>query len=258
MDLDVKGCVPFKVSSLIELTMSRCTRLNKDCQPSDTRRRRAVNKTPVTKVDRLEEKLDGLVTLLKTATQNGNPVEGSNVASASMVQNQLTPESLQSLAPSPGNSENREPGRLLRGSTDLERDLRYCPGTGIILHVPVIDPNATYSASGTRSVTYHSPQASALLEFEPTTEEAEEYLKAYLQFKSAYFPLIGFPTTITAKQLRQERPLLWLCIMMICTKSSEQQKVLSREIRLAVGREMLLEGKNNFDLLLGLLVFSAW
>ena len=238
--------------------MPRCTRLNKDCQPSDTRRRRTINKTPATKVDRLEEKLDGLVTLLKSATQNGNPVEGSNVAAASIVQNQLTPESLQSLAPSPGNPQNREPDRTRPGNIDLERDLRYCPGTGISLHVPVIDPGATYSASGTRSVTYHSPQASALLEFEPTAEEAEEYLKAYLQFKSAYFPLIGFPTATTAQQLRREKPLLWLCIMMICTKSSEQQKVLGREIRLAVGREMLLEGKNNFDLLLGLLVFSAW
>lgn len=210
-------------------------------------------------MDRLEQKLDGLVTLLTSATQNGPAMNGnSNLTPTNPAQDQLTPTSLQSLATTPGQADNQASGGNAPVNVAKERDLRYCPGGGMSFHVPVLSPDASYSASGTRSGAYHAPQTSNLLGFEPSIKEAEEYLNAYIELKAPYFPLLVFQTATTALQLRQEKPFLWLCIMAISSKSSEQQKVLNKEIRLTIGREILLEGKNNFDLLLGLLVYTAW
>ena len=96
------------------------------------------------------------------------------------------------------------------------------------------------------------------MDFEPSINQAEAYLRNYQEVKHPYLPLIILPACVDAQQLRQERPFLWLCIMAISSKSSDQQKALGREIRLTVGREILLEGKNNLDLLLGLIVYTAW
>lgn len=46
--------------------------------------------------------------------------------------------------------------------------------------------------------------------------------------------------------------------MSITSKSSVKQVALGREIRIMMGREILVEGKNNLDLLLGALNFVAW
>ena len=73
-----------------------------------------------------------------------------------------------------------------------------------------------------------------------------------------YFPFIFVQHSITAYDLRCERPFLWLCIMSIASKSSAQQKALQEEIKITMGREILVEGRNNIDLLLGVLVFVAW
>ena len=228
----------------------RCTRLNKDCQPSEAiRQRKATSKKPASKVDRLEQKLDGLVTLLQSTPQTRE-----TLPSIATVQDQLTPESLQSFAPTPADNDSRQ---VL--PVDKERDSRYCPGTGLSINVPVISPETVYSISGTRSTTYHGPDTTrASMDFEPSINQAEAYLRNYQEVKHPYFPLIILPACVDAQQLRQDRPFLWLCIMAISSKSSDQQKALGREIRLTVGREILLEGKNNLDLLLGLIIYTAW
>ena len=234
--------------------LTRCQRLNKDCQPSEaTRRRNAISKKPATKVDRLEEKLDGLVTLLKSAAQPTPLINNNGFMPTAAAQDQLTPESLQSRETT---YEDAEPRVLESADVDKEKDFRPCPG-GLSLHVPVISPETFYTASGTRSKTYHCPD-SELCQLEPSAEEAEMYFVDYQEFKSPFFPVIIFPPSMTAIQLRRECPFVWLSIMAISSKSSEQQKTLSREIRLTIGREMLVEGKNNLDLLIGLLIYVAW
>ncbi len=239
----------------IDRTIIRCQRLNKDCQPSEaSRKRKVINRKPATKVERLEEKLDGLVTLLKSTTQPP-PFVNENAPSTQPVLDQLTPDSLQSLAPSPS-EDITQGGPTTNFAKD--KDLRCCVGSGLSLNVPVISPVTAYKASGTRSTTYHSCDTSLSPGLEPSIEEAEGYLKSYKDDKNGYFPILILPASTTARQLRQDRPFLWLCIMAISTKSSEQSKTLGREIRLTIGREILMEGKNNLDLLLGLLVYIAW
>ena len=83
----------------------RCLRLHKDCQPSSNSRASKVKKRPTTKTARLEEKLDGLVSLLTAASQPQVEQDGAQTqveASPALAQFGASPESLESRVASPG------------------------------------------------------------------------------------------------------------------------------------------------------------
>ena len=220
------------------------------------RKRRTIQKTPATKTARLEEKLDGLVSLLKS---QATPTPTDNFPqSAQSAQCYPTPESLQSF-PASLRAETSQIPRT-NGETGLHKTWHRdkCAGDGTRLHSPVIDPTTSYTACGSRTTIYHSPGASLAPGLEPSLDEAEGYLKDFRAKIEKFFPfLIVLPFT-TAQEVYRERPFLWLCIMASSSKYTIQQKTLGREIRLAIGREMLLEGKNNLELLLGILTYVAW
>lgn len=181
----------------------RCRRLNKECRPAETVRRRNPRKVTVSKTARLEEKLDGLVSLIK-AGQSGRDTASSSLNGYKQSVPMLTPptdESIASSHPSP-----------------VFQDI-----------------------SG-----------------EPSPAEAEECLISFKKYNSKYFPFVYIPSAITARELQQERPFLWLSIMAVCTKSTARQQALSSKIRQTVAQEMILEAEKNIDLLLGLLTFIGW
>ncbi len=228
------------------VTNFRCHRLTKDCQrPTTIRVRKPASKKP-TKVDRLEEKLDGLATLLRSNTQQSTPVD-----------NQLTPDSLQSAGSDPKLIGDDQPTYAFTTGLDRERAARVCSGSALNLHTPVLNPDTSYTVSGTRSSTSHSNSALSV-RLEPSLDEAEEYLDIFRGQIMQYSPFITITAATTSQELRRERPFLWLCIMAISSKSTEQQKALGREIRLTIGREIILEGKNNLNLLTGILTYTAW
>ena len=181
-------------------------------------------------------------------------LHGDGVASA----DPITPESLQSKATTPKMCTHELANRHLHACSDRERGFKYCPGSGLSINVPVTNPTTPYAVSGTRSTAFHSPNPSDALSFEPSTVEAESYLREFKELKSPYFPIIVLSPGTDAQQLRDEKPFVWLCIMAITSKSTEQQKALGREIRLTLGREVLSEGKNNLDLLQGILLYVSW
>ena len=119
-------------------------------------------------------------------------------------------------------------------------------------------PDAPYVLSGTRSTAYHCPDSSLVSGLEPSSDQAEEYLNIFRPHTATYFPFILVPESTAAHEIRRDRPFLWLCIMSVAAKSTAQQKALGREVKITMGREIIAEGKNNIDLLLGLLVFVAW
>lgn len=88
--------------------------------------------------------------------------------------------------------------------------------------------------------------------------ELEEYLATYRTKMVPYFPIVCIKETTTVKELRNARPSLFLVIRAICSQNLERQAALILLIKKVLGREMLLEGKKNLDLFLGVLVFAAW
>lgn len=238
---------------IVMLTRSRCLRLNKDCQTTQTvRKRKTVNKPPATKVERLEERLDGLFKLLQSSNSSISIADGNASASNAPSTIQPSPSSLQSHVVSPENCEDFE-------SHEIQRQNSNRPTVdGLCLDSPTVAPDAAYSNSGTRSTIYYCPESMLISSSEPSSEDAEECLKNFRPHMATFFPFIIVPESTTAQDLRRDRPFLWLCIMSVSSKSTIQQKALGREIKITMGREILVEGKNNIDLLLGMLVFVAW
>jgi hypothetical protein len=91
-----------------------------------------------------------------------------------------------------------------------------------------------------------------------TGGELEEYLQTYRTKMVPYFPIVPLEENITVQSISKERPFLWLVIRAVCSKSSARQRALELEARKTLGKEMLIEGARNLDLLLGTLVFAAW
>lgn len=237
----------------------RCLRLNKDCQPAPTVRRRRMSKKPIsavaavaTKTATLEEKLDGIVQLLQLSHVNqsrssisssGEDINQSRHQTpdgdfaCSILNNRIIPSNNQDfLLKDPRNGEHH------KGSPT---PLTSCKSTATGANLPFRPTN--------------SPYYSVLTDYPPESEEeCEEYLETYRSKMVPYLPIVCIKPEVTVKELREQRPFLWLVIRAICSKIAARQKALGLEVKNTLAREMLFQGTKNLDLLLGVLVFAGW
>jgi hypothetical protein len=216
--------------------------MNKFCQPSPPVRKRQTSKRPPPHVtSKLEEKLDGLVTLLKSATQGTsgmiNVVPTDSPPDATV---QSSGESAPSSTPTSGPE---------------YQDLAYHKANS---------RRAVADFISTPPISCSSESASATLRplinpsLEPSTEISELYLNIFRTDFALHMPFVVIPLSTTAHQLRQQSPILWRCIMTVATKNAAQQVELSKEMRHIFGREAYVQGTRNLDLLFAILVYAAW
>ncbi|KAL2829501.1 hypothetical protein BDW59DRAFT_142164 [Aspergillus cavernicola] len=174
----------------------RCSRMNKECHASPPVRKRRAAKNA--RVQKLEERLDGLVVLLQST-----------------------------INPSPGEIES---GSIL---SSVVPTVSPSPGIGPI---PAVS----------------SPP------LEPSITEAESYLHRFRNEMVGNLPFLVLSPTVTAQQLRQEKPLLWFSIMVVASNQSTQQSALSKEMRAMFGRKAYVEGVWSLDFLWAVLVYITW
>ncbi|KAJ5815217.1 hypothetical protein N7474_006994, partial [Penicillium riverlandense] len=90
-------------------------------------------------------------------------------------------------------------------------------------------------------------------------ETAERYLEAFQTIMTPQFPFVVVPPRVSAMQLRQDRPFLFLAILASASyENMPLQRLLGAEVKKVVASRMVLNGDVSFDLLQGLLVFLAW
>ncbi|KAI0843906.1 hypothetical protein F5Y00DRAFT_249993 [Daldinia vernicosa] len=207
----------------------RCYRLNRECRPGESVRRRNHKRPAVTKpkkTARLEEKLDGLISLIKTGASGTSAV--------------ASPQPSASTGASPPNN-------------GIQADLNGHPHHQSNEGSPSTDPN-----DHIHNIMSQTTDPDYTVSYEPSLAEAEEYLSNFKTYKLKYFPFVYIPSTTTAHQLQQEKPFLWLCIMAVGSKSTLQQQILGKRIRQTVAQEMIIRSVKSMDLLLGLLAFIGW
>ncbi|KAI0104437.1 hypothetical protein F4814DRAFT_452551 [Daldinia grandis] len=207
----------------------RCYRLNRECRPGESVRRRnhkrpAVAKTK--KTARLEEKLDGLISLIKTGASGTSAV--------------ASPQLSASIDASPPNN-------------SIQAELNAHSHHQSSENSPSTDPN-----SHIHSIMSQATDSDYTASYEPSLAEAEEYLSNFKTYKLKYLPFVYIPSTTTAHQLQQDKPFLWLCVMATGSKSTLQQQILGKKIRQTVAEEMIIRSAKSLDLLLGLLAFIGW
>jgi hypothetical protein len=87
---------------------------------------------------------------------------------------------------------------------------------------------------------------------------AEARLAIFRDSMLKFTPCLHLPPDQTARQLSQHRPFLMRSIIAVTAWTMQEKTPLYKAIKAEVSRRMLIEGNNNFDLLLGLLVFAIW
>jgi hypothetical protein len=116
----------------------------------------------------------------------------------------------------------------------------------------------TPAASVSSTPTIRQPNPSYHGAPEPSSEDSELYLNRFRIDFAPQLPFVNVSTSMSAHELYQEQPLLWLSIMTVVTPYSTQQIMLSKEMRTIFGREAFVEGSRNVDLLLAILVYTTW
>lgn len=211
---------------ILTLRLARCHRLGKECTPSVYIRKRTAKRAGVSRTAQLEEKLDDLVSLLKTQA----------AAKASDAQTALAhPPPIELYTPVSQQSEE---------STNGESDRRRALSP---------DPCAEMAMGTPASILSILPCPG-----EPTPFQAEQYLNTYRAHMARYLPFTHILPTTTSEELRRQSPFLWLCIMCVACGSTSQQTVLAESVKQIVAKKMVVEGEKSLDLLLGVLIFIGW
>jgi hypothetical protein len=215
--------------------------MKKDCQPQPSaRKRKLVTRHAPNKVERLEEKIDGLVDFLRSTAEGGLP--SSNTSSVNAT-------SRDSVLSGPINAVPSKAARSINHEEPI-----YHPN----LENNISQHSLTLSSSSTPASIPVSLMPGIESSPEPNAKNAELYL---LNFRTNFIknlPFLVIPPSLTAQRLQQERPILWLCIMTVASNSPSQQIALSRKVRELFGRVAYVEDIRNLDLLLGVLVLVTW
>ena len=202
-------------------------------------RRRNPKKPTASKSARLEEKLDGLVSLIKAGAQSD-----------------AVPTDSQAIAPTYDSAQHSSVPTNDKSSPYGQTDIR---STTSALDDQLPNPPALTPGSIESQGTLSNPSPSLHHDtVEPSSREAEQCLTIFRIHKTEYFPFVYIPPTITADQLHQERPFLWLCVMMVASRSTSQQQALGNKVREKLAQEMVIKSEQNIDLLLGLLAYLGW
>ncbi|KAJ5224376.1 uncharacterized protein N7469_007879 [Penicillium citrinum] len=91
-----------------------------------------------------------------------------------------------------------------------------------------------------------------------TEDEGDIILRIFNTQMVHLFPFVVIAPHVTAEQLRQDKPFLFLNISMVACQKSSQQRELYRIIKEYVAEHIVLQNERSLDLLQGLLVFLAW
>lgn len=217
--------------------------MKKLCQPSPpVRRHRTLKKPSTHETSKLEEKLDGLVTLLKSATQGMPGLINPDLSHGDVF---------------PATSENAPATASPSGASDAGFIPSKSLSNGGGLPEPTYTPTTTNSL---RSMPLNdfSLQPDLHPALEPSAEDAELYLNKFRNDFVKHLPFIIIPPSVTSHQLRQDRPILWIAIMTVSSSNIAQQHSLSKEMREILARHAFVQGTRNMDFLLAVLVYATW
>ncbi|KAK5023578.1 hypothetical protein LTS07_009086 [Exophiala sideris] len=89
--------------------------------------------------------------------------------------------------------------------------------------------------------------------------EANAMLEIYRSEMQPLFPFVVTSPDITYTELRQEKPLFVLAIMMVsCRHDQSRQIAIARKLRELISYTMLVKGERSLDILQCLLVYLSW
>lgn len=236
-------CCDYSHSSIlfVKLTIlehDSCFRLSKSCQPSVPNRRRNPRKAAGSRTAHLEEKLDDLVSLIRSqaAGQRGSGLTAA-AAAASLEDDgeaagPATVPSTSSASTTPASSSAHHVGggSHRTGATSPE------------------GPEGAGAASPTVPA-YDYPVAD---------EVAEASLAAFTGDMAPFCGVVYVPPGTPARELRRSRPFLWLSIMACTARSLREAHAIGDRVRLAIATRVVMGQERSMDVLQGMLTYLLW
>jgi len=202
-------------------------------------------------VEKLEEKLDGLVSLLKTAQETGAQPSLSHESSFSvnMKDSIETPSSNVSLPPSSGYPLPDQVPRWHEGvNHDTNKHFNPSP--------PGPFPLPRHEMNSNTEETPGIELEMDTLDF--GTEDPDQLLAIFRNEMTPNFPFINLTEFPRAADLRRDRSTLYTAIMSVTTRSTPLGKALSEMFLKQLAERMVVKGERNMDLLLACLIYAAW
>ncbi|TLS22474.1 uncharacterized protein PpBr36_10042 [Pyricularia pennisetigena] len=219
----------------------RCHRLGKDCVPSESVRRRTSRRQGTSRTAQLEEKLDDLVSLLKTHQQK----PGVGPAATSGLTSQGPPTSNKDLS--------RAGLALIDPSSTIVITNHQQSSTLSPLYNKAKKPTIDAPHGRLGAPKYVAPTSS----MQPD-QEAEECFQVFSKHFLHSFPFYCVTEDMTASQLQPEYPVFMLAIKSICSKVFSLQLKYSEQFQHMLAQKILIECENSMDLLLALITCIGW
>ncbi len=95
--------------------------------------------------------------------------------------------------------------------------------------------------------------------FVKSDSEADMMLQTFRREMQPLLPFVVTLPSMTFIELRQEKPLLVLAIMMVsCRHDQIRQTAIAKKLRELISHKMLIQGERNLDILQCLLVYLSW
>lgn len=202
-------------------TMGRCQRLNKECRPAQTVRKR--NKQPSgSNTAHLEAKLDWIMSEFE---RRGVPPGLPDWQPANLGQSSRN-------NPSQSAPTTQSPPSVSSLSATEEGQ---CPAQ----FLPSYDKEIL-------SLIYVPPAM------------AQKCLDHFRTRNLQYLPFVYIPDSMTSDQLRHQYPFLWVCIMEVTTFNNPEKGDSFGRITNHIHQRVMLDLVPSMDLLLGIMTFVSW
>ena len=239
------------VASRLYLRSCRCHRLKKQCFLTERPPRKRTRTSKPTyvpspifishatnvmfrRVAQLEQKLDGLVTLLKSNQSTLPAYSSDQTPGVSLPKSPVSLESNVSTA---------------RPSTTAPQSIISDEGiTAVHISNGIILPNGPVGSA-----------TNSNFSIEPDDEEADLLLLEFKTNMAEQFPFVVIAPQSSTQSLKYERPLLWKAIMVAASHQHlDRQLALGSKLMDDLMTRLLLRPEKSLDLLQALLIFIAW
>jgi hypothetical protein len=88
--------------------------------------------------------------------------------------------------------------------------------------------------------------------------EATSCLELFRTVYIPFMPFISLPVSTGWVELKQNRPLLWLCIVTVTSKITAQAQRLGVRAKEIISKRIFVDGERDLETLLGILVLMTW
>ncbi|KAF7559750.1 hypothetical protein G7046_g4416 [Stylonectria norvegica] len=230
-----------------EPSCERCCRIGLTCESSPGARKRKADSAGITPALH-----SGFAKLDQTGRGQdqgiGWPSSQATQTQPQPAQQALEPSSISEPAPSyrdppPGYSNHASPAP------------EYCPDIAIDTTASAVQLLGPTGSGGNDPACLISQDVSI---HGLTDRLAGEQLITFRRSFLPMFPLIHLPQTLSAADLRREKPFFWLVAMALTTKRVALQFSMEETIWQIISERIVCQHLANLDLLLGLICFSSW